>query len=832
MRQVTLLTYFSLFALFVNGQNDYYWSSGKKHYLKPKNDVFIIKIDQESDFQRTIDNFKYDNKVRKIVKLKNNIGIVITGNSVVRIKDLIDYKEFSNVIPAFKLGELPIYLFGEILMHPKNNIPLERILSLTNNRVSIKSKTKYNSYVLETNDWDKLLEYSNLIYESGLVEYCHPNFIAPREKFQINDPKYSEQYYLNNLGQFGGTIGIDINAPEAWSITTGSCPVRVAVVDDGIEDHEDLNGRVLEGFTPQFSQENPDTHGAPNENDPPSTPYFPFDPDDHLGHGQCCAGIIAASHNSIGIRGIAPNVDIVPINVFNDWHLIPTFYNGNLVDRVLFTEDAHDVAEAVDFAWDDAGADIISNSWGYPTSNPNDIPDADAIIYAINRARTQGRNGMGSIVVFASGNSNLIFSGVTFPANVNGVITVGAIDKNGNIWNYSSCGTEMDFVAPSGGDPGDIRTVDREDDDGFSDGNYYDNFNGTSAACPQVSGVVALMLSVNPNLTEAQVRTLLQQTATDMGTAGFDNTFGYGLVNAYAAVLKASGGQISGPSLICNSNTTFSLLGITSGLTINWDCSISVLTQVGSNHESNYIVKPKYSTTSGEGWVRVRIITSCGDTLIRQESVWVGSPSPEMIDITNIGPYYPGGNQICANRPNDGIINWNPLGGILEYDWQAGNWQVVQHPMDPFPDIPKQNVQLTAPYYGYDNPVSVTIRARNQCGWGNYLAPAIVLNGVSCGGYYLVASPNPAGSYVELTLIPEADVSEVAGKTKIGQTGSNNGFGNYQIQLWSEQGGLLKTAQSDQLKLSLPVRDLPEGKYYLHLLKDGNIYKQQLLIQR
>ena len=51
MRQVTLLTYFSLFALFVNGQNDYYWSSGKKHYLKPQNDAFIIKIDQESDFQ-------------------------------------------------------------------------------------------------------------------------------------------------------------------------------------------------------------------------------------------------------------------------------------------------------------------------------------------------------------------------------------------------------------------------------------------------------------------------------------------------------------------------------------------------------------------------------------------------------------------------------------------------------------------------------------------------------------------------------------------------------------------------------------------------------------
>lgn len=285
---------------------------------------------------------------------------------------------------------------------------------------------------------------------------------------------------------------------------------------------------------------------------------------------------------------------------------------------------------------------------------------------------------------------------------------------------------------------------------------------------------------------------------------------------------------LSGPSIVCSSGAQFTISNLPPVDSIIWSCGPYLTVYSGQNTNSS-IIK---ATSNGNSWVQARLVNACGSITLPRKEIWAGTPTPEIIDIINIGPNYPGGNQICANRPNDGIINWNPLGGILEYDWQAGNWQVVQHPMDPFPDIPKQNVQLTAPYYGYDNPVSVTIRARNQCGWGNYLAPAIILNGISCGGYYLVASPNPAGSYVELTLIPEADVSEVAGKTKIEQTSSNNGFGNYQIQLWSEQGGLLKTAQSDQLKLSLPVRDLAEGKYYLHLLKDGNIYKQQLLIQR
>ena len=86
-------------------------------------------------------------------------------------------------------------------------------------------------------------------YESGKVEYCHPNFSFPLRKTQTQtDPLYPQQYYLNNTGQFGGTNNIDINAPEAWNITTGNTSVRVVVIDDGVEAHEDMAGRLLPGF--------------------------------------------------------------------------------------------------------------------------------------------------------------------------------------------------------------------------------------------------------------------------------------------------------------------------------------------------------------------------------------------------------------------------------------------------------------------------------------------------------------------------------------------------------------------------------------------------------
>lgn len=135
------------------------------------------------------------------------------------------------------------------------------------------------------------------------------------------------------------------------------------------------------------------------------------------------------------------------------------------------------------------------------------------------------------------------------------MITVGAITRNGTLWNYSCRGPEMDVVALSGdvNNFGDIRTTDVMGASGVNAGNYSTTFGGTSAACPQVAGVAALMLSVNPNLTETNVRTIIQQTATDMGPAGFDNDFGFGRLNAEQAILISL--AVSGLDNLCGTNT-------------------------------------------------------------------------------------------------------------------------------------------------------------------------------------------------------------------------------------------------------------------------------------
>jgi len=294
-------------------QNNYYWSAGIKHYLKEKPGVFIVKF---AGKEKIIKNLQRKQDIEYVTSIKDDLGIIIAKEGIaLTIDRLKAYDELKNAMPAYEFGNFPFYLTGEILLQPKSGISIVKILEFVDNEATVKSKTKYNTFVLETGYWNELMEYSNRIYESGLVTYCHPNFIAPIKK--TIDPLYNAQYYLNNTGQFGGTAGIDINAPEAWNFTKGSSSICVAVIDDGVEDHEELTGRVLQGFTPQTSANNPDTHGGPNANDPRLTDY-PYDQDDPFGHGQCCTGIIAASHNDIGIRGIAPNIEIVPVNIFND----------------------------------------------------------------------------------------------------------------------------------------------------------------------------------------------------------------------------------------------------------------------------------------------------------------------------------------------------------------------------------------------------------------------------------------------------------------------------------------------------------------------------------
>lgn len=281
----------------------------------------------------------------------------------------------------------------------------------------------------------------------------------------------------------------DIKANLAWDKVSSAqrAGVTIAILDTGINaNHEDLQASIVPGYNFIDNNNNPvDGHG----------------------HGTHVAGIAAAiTNNGKGIAGVAGGAKIMPIKVMND--------SGS--------GDYASIINGIKYAADH-GAQVISMSLGGPGYSQ---AMQDAVNYAISR---------GASVVAASGNSN---SAVAFPGNCDGVITVGAVGSNNQRASFSNYGPEMDVVAPG------VNIISSYK----GNANSYTAMSGTSMATPFVAGVTALVKAANPNLTSAQVTQIIDQAATDLGTAGFDNYYGYGLVNADKAVDLALQGQTGNPS--------------------------------------------------------------------------------------------------------------------------------------------------------------------------------------------------------------------------------------------------------------------------------------------
>jgi hypothetical protein len=560
----------------------------------------------------------------------------------------------------------------------------------------------------------------------------------------------------------------------------------VAVIDDGVENHEDIDGRVLPGFTPR----NAGSQGAPAPNAPPANLLT-------LGHGQACAGIIAATHNSLGIIGVAPGSLVVPVNIFWDWFV----FN----QQVRFNETAQDLAAAINWAWDPNGgnADVISNSWGFSnTAGPGGI-DSDAITQSITNARTQGRfrNGQarGSVVVFASGNSHQSFSGVTFPANVNGVITVGAINRNGAIWNYSSRGAEMDLVAPSGNVnlTGDIVTTDRTGANGYDNGNYTGLFGGTSAACPQISGVAALMLSANPDLSETQVRTILQQTATDMGSGGFDNTFGFGRVDAYAAVtgvLDNTGISIGVPQIICeNEAVGFALNGtLPTGATVNWQLWIPGIPEFTSG--TGTVVNTTTTNSSGTALILFNVSSGGCNRIQLLHQFWVG-----------YAPYYPAGyTEECHNRP----IQFTAMSSAPDVPADLYRWYLDGNL---FEESTNAVVWIPAPEGNHQ----VGLQVYNSCGWSPLTTSDFVI--FRCGWRYSVY-PNSTDDLLTISQTVDNEDQKVKAE------------GKFTAQIFNKSGENVKTEACDNGSVEIDTKKWPEGMYLLKITDENGTSTQRVIV--
>jgi subtilisin-like proprotein convertase family protein len=325
-----------------------------------------------------------------------------------------------------------------------------------------------------------------------------------------NDPRFPQQWHLRNTGQTGGLAGADINVTGAWDNVTGA-GVTIGIIDDGLEhSHPDLqpNYSAADSF---------DFNG--NDNDP-----APADPADD--HGTAVGGVASAKgNNAVGVSGSAMNASLAGLRLLG----------GGFGDDVSANAESHrrDII------------DIYNNSWG-----PIDDGTLGAIgpltLAAIQQSTLQGRGGLGNIYTWAAGNGlgsddNVNYDGF---ANLRQVIAVGAINHSGKQASYSEPGAPMLVTAPSSSNnsPGITTTT--------TGGGYTNSFGGTSSATPVVSGVVALMLEANPNLTWRDVQHILVRTArkTDPTDAGWsknkaglniNHKYGFGAVNAKAAVALA-----------------------------------------------------------------------------------------------------------------------------------------------------------------------------------------------------------------------------------------------------------------------------------------------------
>jgi len=413
------------------------------------------------------------------------IAILLTGLLIVFAFMLIMFKG-----KQISAEDKPGYVKGELLVKFKENVSAEEI-SDTHRKLGGKVKSTISGLNVQVIEVNKGVgEMMSAYAKSGRVEYAEPDYIAYP---LTNDVYFNRQWGMNNTGQqtcnmagdicTTGTPDADIDAPEAWNITTGNSAIKIAILDSGIDqNHPDLMNKVVANAN--FSDSNT--------------------VDDLYGHGTHVAGIAAATTgNDTGVAGVGYQAVLMNGKVLND-----TGYGA-------YSWIANGITWAAD-----GGAKVINLSVG--NGQRSSTLEA-AVNYAWNK---------GAVVVAAAGNS--ANPSKTYPAYYTNCIAVAATNNNDVMASFSSYGSWVDVAAPGENvfstfpnHPFYLQSV-------YGRANNYDFGNGTSMSVPHVSGIAALVWATSYGTNAQSVRNRIEQTADSVPGTG--TYWVWGRVNACNAV--------------------------------------------------------------------------------------------------------------------------------------------------------------------------------------------------------------------------------------------------------------------------------------------------------